>query len=49
MSRRHSHDLAATNGAPADDWLRYAMTHWLEGDAPTTFARMRDGHWRGPR
>ncbi|MDI1350316.1 hypothetical protein [Aquabacterium sp.] len=27
-----------------DDWLRCAMAHWLEDDAPVAFARMGDGH-----
>ena len=27
-----------------DDWLRCAMAHWLEADAPVAFARMGDGH-----
>lgn len=28
----------------SDDWLRCAMAHWLENDAPVAFARMGDGH-----
>ena len=35
----------APQAAPAgDDWLRCAMAHWLENDAPVAFARMGDGH-----
>ncbi len=36
----------ATMPAPTaqDDWLRCAMAHWLEDDAPVAFARMGDGH-----
>ncbi|WP_375212886.1 hypothetical protein [Aquabacterium sp.] len=36
--------------APAgDDWLRSAMAHWLQTDAPAPFVRMGDGQRSLPR